>query len=102
MSSEIIRALLRLTCRRCACCRARTHFVARNVGQHGGRREIGHRNCGGRSPVEGVNTTPLDVEEPDVRQSCCVQWRNSSYGLRGVRVGEASNPGPPRFEGGVR
>ena len=70
----------------------RTNLVARNVGQHGGRREIGHRNCGGRS----VNTTPLDVEEPDVRQSCCVQWRNSLYGLRGVGVGEASNPRPPR------
>ena len=42
----------------------------------------------------GVDTTPTYIEQPDVSKSCCVQWRNSAYGYRGVRVGEASNPGP--------
>ena len=64
-----------------------------------GRREIGHCNCGGSTPVAGEDTTPFDVEQPDVSQSCFVQWRNSLCGLRGVRVGEASNPGPPRDRG---
>ena len=34
---------------------------------------------------------PFNVEQLDLRQTCA-QSRNSLYGLRGIRVGEASNP----------
>ena len=54
--------------------------------EHSGRREIGNSNCGGSSPVAGVDSKTFDVEQPDVRQMCSVQWRTSLYGLRGIKV----------------
>ena len=63
------------------------------VGQHSGRRKIGNSDCGGSSPVAGVDSTPFDVEQSDLRHTC-VQRRNSLCGLLGIGVGEASNPGP--------
>ena len=78
-------------------------ILSRGVGRSSGSRE--------RNPRVGVELTDVRWRVEDVRvdgehgalrlpvdrKSCCVQWMNALYGLRGVRVGEATNPGPAKF-----
>ena len=76
----------------------RNHFR-----QHIGCCEIGFGHCRGRKSVASLDATPVFFgEQSNLRKQCCSERRNSVYGLRGVRVGEASNPGPPSDRQGVR
>ena len=52
------------------------------IGQDEGGRVIDHRHCGESSPVAEVVTTPIYIEQTDVRRQCCVQSRNAAYALR--------------------
>ena len=52
------------------------------IGQDEGGRVVGHRHHGESSPVAEVYTTPIYIEQSDVRRQCCVQSRNAAYGLR--------------------
>ena len=83
-----------------------------------GRREVGFGDGQWGSPVADVDPTPVNVEQPhlsvvedDFRRRRALdllrgtsqwegaresptQWRQSRYGMRGLRIGEASHPGP--------
>ena len=53
---------------------------------------IGHRHCGESSPVAEVYTTPIYIEQPDVRRQCCVQSRNAAHELRETELMKYLSP----------
>ena len=66
--------------------------------QGNGGHQIGRGVGGRRSADATVDTTPIHSHEHGPLSVRCHRshWRNARYALRGVRVGEADNPGPRR------